>query len=106
MELTLLLVVAGLFVAVLLLKTIISLAVSYLLFVAVALLVFVDRYGPDVASWLGASEAAQIGAIAGAAMIGTKIVSFALFRDSRWRSLLTPITGVALTALATRVIAG
>ena len=106
MELTLLLVVAGLFVAVLLLKTLISLAMSYLLFVAVALLVFVDRYGPEIGSWLGAPEATQIATIAAAAMIGTKIIAFALFRDSRWRWLLTPVTGVAVTALATRVIAG
>ena len=106
MELTLLLVVAGLFVAVLLLKAILSLAASYVLFVAVALLVFVDRYGPDIASWLGASEAAEIAVIAAAAMVGTKLATVVLFRSSRWRFLLTPITGVALTALATRVIAG
>ena len=106
MELTLLVAVVGLFVAVLLLKTIVSLAVSYLLFVAVAFLVFVDRYGPELSAWLGAPEAAQIATIAAAAMIGTKLAAFALFRDSRWRFLLTPITGVALTALATRVVAG
>ena len=106
MEISLLLIVVGLFVAVLILKSVVSLAVRYALFVAVALAVFVDRYGPDVAAWLDGGRAAQIGMIAAAAMVGTKLTAWLFFRQSRWRFLLTPVVGVALTALATRVLAG
>lgn len=106
MEISLLLIVAALFVGVLLLKSLIELAVRYALFVAVAVLVFADRYGPDVAAWMDAGRAGEIALIAAAAMIGTKLVAVVFFRRSRRRFLLTPTTGVALTALAARVLAG
>ena len=106
MEISLLLVVVGLFVAVLVLKSILSLAVRYALFVAVALLVFTDRYGPDVAAWLDGPRAVQVAVVAGTGLVGTKLLTWLFLRQSRWRFLATPVVGVALTALATRVIAG
>ena len=106
MEISLLLLVAALFVGVLVIKSVVGLAVRYALFVAVAVFAYVDRYGPDVAAWIGGPEVAEIALAAGAAMVGTWAASSLLFRRSRWRFLLTPVTGVLLTVLATRVLAG
>ena len=106
MELTLLALVVALFVAVLVLKAVLGLAVRYGLFVAVAVLVFADRRGPDVAGWMGPEEALQIAAVAAAAMIGTKVLATLFFRRSRLRVVLVPATGVALTALGAHVMAG
>lgn len=104
MEISLLLLVAALFVGVLLIKSVIGLAVRYALFVAVAVLIYVDRYGPDVAGWIGGSEAAEIALAAGLGMAGTWIAASLLFQRSKWRVVLTPVTGVVLTVLATRVL--
>lgn len=106
MEISLLLVVACLFIGVLVVRTVMNLLVRYALFATVAVLVFADRYGPDVARWMTFDRAAQIALVAGTAMIGTWLLGKVLFRRTRWRFLFMPVTGVTLTALAARVLAG
>ena len=106
MEVTLLAVVIALFVAVLVIKSVLSLLVRYALFVAVALLAFTHERGPDIRGWLGGEEAVQVALVAGAAMVGTGLVSALLLRRARFRALLVPLVGVGLTVLAMRVLTG
>ena len=105
METGLLVAVAALFVAVLVLKSLIGLAARYLLFVAVAVLVFRERLGWTGADLLDADRAMTVAMVALGALFGTKLIAFALFKQSRWRYLLTPVTGVVLTAGIVRVLA-
>lgn len=104
MEPTLLMVVIGLFVAVLFLKAVVGVAVRYILFLAVALLVFEQRYGPDIADWLDGERATQMAIVAGIALVATKAAGILVFRDSRWRFVLTPVAGIILTVLAAKIV--
>lgn len=106
MEISLLLIVIGLFIAVLVIKSVVSLAVRYALFVAVALFVATHEYGPDVMGWLDGYRAAKIGMAAGLGLIGTKLVSLVALRNNRWRYVLVPAIGIVLTAVITRTTFG
>ena len=103
MELSLLVLVAALFVGVLILRSVIGLAVRFALFMAVAALALHRDMGLRFEDMLAPDRLAVLLFSAGAALLATKLIAFALFRDSRFRFLLTPITGVVVTVIATRL---
>ena len=103
MDATLIVLIAALFVAVLILKSVIGLATRFLLFAAVAALILHRQQGVAAADLLDPDRLVTVLLSAATGLIGTKLIAFALFRDSKLRFLLTPITGVLVTAAAARL---
>ncbi len=99
------LIVAALYVATTLIKTVLGIGLRYALFVAAAMLVYQDRYGTEVRRWMDAEAAGEIALVAGLALLVTAAASFFL-RESKLRFLAIPAIGVAATVLAARVVAG
>ena len=102
MDATLILLILGLFVAVLILKSVLGLAVRFALFVAVAAFILHRQQGVDVGDLFDADRLVTLLMSAAVGLVGTKLLAFALFRDSKLRFVLTPITGILVTAAATQ----
>ena len=103
MEPTLIVLIVALFVAVLVLKSLISLALRFALFVAVAALVLSREQGLAAGDLLDPDRLMVLLLSAASGLVGTKLIAFALFRDSKLRCLLRPVTGVIVTVIATRL---
>ena len=102
MDATLILLILGLFVAVVVLKSVIGLALRFALFVAVAALVLHRQQGVGASDLLDPDRLVTLLLSAAVGLVGTKLIAFALFRDSKLRFVLTPITGILVTAAATQ----
>ena len=102
MDATLILLILGLFAAVLILKSVLGLALRFALFVAVAALILHRQQGVSASDLLDADRLLTLLLSAAVGLGGTKLVAFALFRDSKLRFVLTPITGILVTAIATQ----
>ena len=103
MDATLIVLIAGLFVAVLILKSVVGLALRFALFMTVAALILHRQQGIAPGDLLDPDRVVTLVFAAGVGLIGTKLIAFALFRDSKLRFVLTPITGVLVTAIATQL---
>lgn len=99
------LVVVALFLAVALIRTVLGLALRYALFVIVALLVYQDRYGTDVPSWMTPRLASEVAIVAGAALVVTAISSH-LIKSRPLRFVVVPAIGLGATVAAAHVVAG
>lgn len=99
-------VVVVLFVAVSVIKTVLGLVLRYVLFVAAAVLVYQERFGTEIASWMTRTIATEIATVAGLAFAMTSVIGFFAFRNSRLRFVLLPAIGLAATLLAAPIVAG